>query len=156
MAVTFIRPRSRAGAALLGALALVTGCDLTTESAGPVFTPAFAARVVEPPASASELSNISILGHTRRIEAIGGILVMPCLTANYSAQLQRNDTQYTVRLVTSPSNAACESGPAVGRPYNFYLTNMTSGTYTVRVVHDGDQLVPPGTAVKEVTVVVTP
>ena len=82
--------------------------------------------------------------------------LFPCLQANRAGHITRAENTITVRLVFSPNNAACESGPATVYDYDFYITNIAAGTYTVRVIHEGDGQVPDGTVVKEASVTVLP
>ena len=153
MAALLTRFRSRAAAVVFGALIATSGCSLSTDNGGPVFQFVFTQPGNQAP-DASDVADIEVLGRTGYIEAIGGILLMPCLTADRTASYQREGTTLTFRIITRPNNGACSSGPTQPIGYNAYLTNVEPGTYTVRIVHEGDQLVPSGTVVKEVVVTV--
>ena len=153
MAALLTRFRSRAAAAVLGALIATSGCSLSTDNGGPVFQFVYTQPSNTAP-TAEDASDIEVFGRTGYIEALSGIMVLPCLTAERTAGFQRDGNTMTIRMIARANNAACSSGPTSPIGYNAYLTNVEPGTYTVRIVHEGDQLVPSGTVVKEVVITV--
>jgi len=153
MAALLTRLRSRAAVAVLGALVATSGCSLSTDNGGPVFQYVYTQPSNLSPVAA-DASDIEVFGRTGYIEAIDGIMLLPCLTADKFAAYQRDGTTLTFRLTARPNGAGCASGPTQPIGYNLYLTNVEPGTYTVRIVHEGDSLVPSGTVVKEVVVTV--
>jgi hypothetical protein len=154
MAVLLTRFRRRSITAVLGALLLSTGCSLSTDPAGPEHQIVFGAPFSTAP-TAADVGRIQISGSVSFIEGLGGIVVLPCLQAPLNSGFDRSGNTFTVRLIVQQGNAACASGPTSPLGYNVYITNVPQGTYTVRIVHEGDLLVPTGTVVKEVTVTVS-
>jgi hypothetical protein len=145
--------RRRAGSltVALGAALLVSGCSLTTEQdTTPRLTMTFQVTGVQPEPGAA--GQIEVSGGTRFIQGLGGVFVAPCVAANRNYRLDRGDGTLTVRVMFSPNNAACANGPTAVYNYNLYLTNIQEGTYTLRIIHEGDAAVPTGTVVKELTV----
>ena len=156
VALTTRLRRGVAAAAALGATLLAAGCSLSTD---PDETPRLSVLYVEAsPTSpvAADVARVGITAGTRYIQALGGVMLQPCLTANRDVRWARNGSEVTFRIITTPNNAGCAAGPASAIGYNVYLTNVDAGAYTVRVVHEGDQLVPDGTVVKEASVTVLP
>lgn len=153
MAALLTRLRSRAAATVLGALIATSGCSLSTDNGGPVFQYVYTQPSNTAPV-AGDTDQIEVFGRTGYIEALDGILLLPCFTAERVAAYQRDGSTFTFRMIVRAAGGGCASGPASPIGYNVYLTNVQPGTYTVRIVHEGDQLVPSGTVVKEVVVTV--
>jgi hypothetical protein len=148
--------RLRRGAAALVAVAvtMLAGCELSTESGNdPAVTVAWQPPSIAAPV-AEDASRVGITAGTHFVQGLGGVIVAPCLTANRNARLEIASGVIKIRMIMTPNNSACASGPGASLGYNVYVINVPPGAYTVRVVHEGDQLVPSGTVVKETNVTV--
>ena len=146
--------RAAAKATLLGA-ALLAGCSLATDPDTTLRLTVNAVPIDTEPSPANA-SNVEITAGQRFIQGLGGLFEAPCLQANRAGHISREGNTITVRLVFSPNNASCNGDPSTVYDYDFYITNIDGGTYTVRVIHEGDGQVPDGTVVKETSVSVLP
>jgi hypothetical protein len=149
--------RLRRGVAALAAVtaAALAGCDISTDpNVEPQLTLFW-----QPPTNlapvAEDVTKIGITAGTGFVQGLGGTIVAPCLTANRNGRFEIGDDEITIRVILTPGGSNCSAGPTSPLSYNVYLINLEPGTYNVRIIHEGDQLVPSGTVVKERSVTVS-
>lgn len=155
MLVPPTRLRRGVAALVAAAAAVLAGCDLSTDPAAEPQLNLF----WQPPQSqtpvAEDAARIGITAGTGYVQGLGGTIVAPCLTANRAGRFDIGADEITIRVIVTPSGGSCSAGPPYALGYNLYLLNVEPGTYNVRIIHEGDQLVPTGTVVKETSVTVT-
>jgi len=154
MLVPPTRLRRGVAALVAAAAAVLAGCDISTDpGAEPQLTLFW-----QPPLSlaptAEDVAKIGITAGTGYVQGLGGTVLAPCLTANRNGRFDIGDDEITIRVIVTPSGSNCSAGPTSPLSYNVYLLNVEPGTYNVRIIHEGDQLVPTGTVVKETSVTV--
>jgi hypothetical protein len=149
--------RLRRGVAALVAVAAtaLAGCDISTDPNGEPQLTLFWQPTTNLAPVAEDVTKIGITAGTGFVQGLGGTIVAPCLSANRNGRFEIDDDEITIRVILTPSGGNCSAGPTSPLSYNVYLVNVEPGTYNVRIIHEGDQLVPSGTVVKERSVTVS-